>query len=342
MERTKKIVPVTIITGFLGAGKTTFLNHLISELPDTKFAIIENEFGDIPIDQELVINTENGVFEMSNGCLCCSLNTELIVLLDKLEDEKYQFDHLLVETTGIAEPDAVAETFLNIEKLSRFRLDATICLLDAQDAILNLDERVEARKQVSFSDALVINKTDLIDAVDLEKLRKHLMQYNPEALVFEAEFGKTTVEKLISLNAYEGSRVEKKAMQSTKVNENHEHGHYAHEHKHDHTHAHHHSDIESHSIIIEEALDPLKFEHWANVLLHLYSQQIYRIKGILHLKGEDNKVIFQSVRTVSRIEIGSAWEPGTKRETRLVCIVKNVERKSLERGLKQCISTERI
>ncbi len=173
---TESKVPVTIITGFLGAGKTTLLNRLIAGYPEKKFAIIENEFGDIPIDQELVVNARDGIFEMSSGCICCSLNEELGQLLLKLSSPEYDFDHLLIETTGIAEPDAVAAAFLGTGKETKYILDGTICLADARDIAQNLQERGEAVRQVSFSDVILLNKTDLVNEEYLPKTKLAISQ----------------------------------------------------------------------------------------------------------------------------------------------------------------------
>lgn len=311
----KSKIPVTIITGFLGAGKTTLLNQLIEHNPDKKFAIIENEFGDIPIDQELVMNAKDGIFEMSNGCICCSLNVELGELLQKLMSDAYEFDHLIIETTGIAEPDGIASAFIGGNRSSKFMLDGTVCLADALDIIVNLKERGEVHKQVSFADVIILNKTDLISEDELVEAKIALKSYNAEAPIYTCSYGKVD-ENLLDLQAYNSDGLENKLLNPH--------------------HHHHHNEVVAHSFEIREPLISEKFEHWITMLLFLSGYQIYRIKGILNLKGESNKVIFQSVRSNSKIDIGSPWLDGEIRKSKIVFIGNNIKRKPLEKGLNGC------
>jgi G3E family GTPase len=315
MAKSNKI-PVTIITGFLGAGKTTLLNRLIADHPEKKFAIIENEFGDIPIDQELVVNAKDGIFEMSNGCICCSLNVELGELLQKLMSDAYEFNHLIIETTGIAEPDGIASAFIGGNKSSKFVLDGTVCLADAQDIVLNLDERGEATKQISFADLILLNKTDLVTKEQLIEIKTRIKKQNAEAPILEGSFGK--IEKdVLKLNAYDGNSLENKFLNPH--------------------HHHHHNELVAHSFEFGEALLADKFEHWITMLLFLSGYQIYRIKGILNFEGETHKVIFQSVRSNSKIEIGSLWIEGEIRKSKIVFIGNNVKKEALDKGLKGCL-----
>ncbi len=310
-------IPVTIITGFLGAGKTTFLNKLIATHPQKKFAIIMNEFGDIPIDQDLVIDAGEDIFELSNGCICCSLNVELGQLLQKLIEGNYSFNHLLIETTGIAEPDGIAAAFIGEGKNSIFELSSTICLTDALSIQNNLEERGEAVKQVSFSDVIILNKIDLVPKTNLVPLKKSLKKYNSDALILEAENGLTHGPDLTDVNAYDGHQLEKKLI-------------------HEHHHHHHHEEMVAHGFSFEEALDPMKFEHWINMLLFLSGYQIYRVKGILNIEGENNRLIFQSVRSQIRLETGSPWGKNEIRFSRIVFIGYNIKKAPLERGLEGC------
>jgi len=319
----KDKIPVTILTGFLGAGKTTLLNNLIANNPDKKFAIIENEFGDIAIDQELVVNAKDGIFEMTNGCVCCSLNVELGELLQKLIRSEYEFNHLIIETTGIAEPDGIASAFIGGNRSSKFVLDGTICLADAHDIIMNLKERGEAQKQVSFADVIILNKTDLISEDELIEAKKTLRSYNAEAPIYKSNFGRVDENlprrqaDLLDLKAYDSNRLENKLL-----NPNHRHQHH---------------ELVAHSFEFKEPLISKKFEHWITMLLFLSGYQIYRIKGILYLKDESNKVIFQSVRSNSNIEIGSPWLDGEIKKTKIVFIGINIKRSSLKKGLKNCL-----
>jgi G3E family GTPase len=309
-------IPVTIITGFLGAGKTTLLNYLIENNPDKKFAIIENEFGDIPIDQELVVNAKDGIFEMSNGCICCSLNVELGELLQKLMREDYKFNHLIIETTGIAEPDGIASAFVGGNRSTKFFLDGTICLADAHDILKNLEERGEAHKQVTFADAIVLNKTDLVTEDHLDIAEKTLKKYNPDAPIYRSSHSKVHT-NLLKLEAYDGDRLENKLLNPH--------------------HLHHHDELVAHSFEFKEPLLAEKFEHWINMLLFLSGYQIYRIKGILNIHGESNKIIFQSVRSNSKVDLGSAWKQGEVKTSRIVFIGSNIKKEPLEKGLKGCL-----
>lgn len=310
-------IPVTIITGFLGAGKTTMLNHLVAAHPEKKFAIIENEFGDIPIDQELVVNPGEGIFEMSNGCVCCSLNAEFGELLQKLIASEYKFNHLIIETTGIAEPDGIAAAFIGGNRSTRFVLDGTICMVDAHDALRNLQERGEALKQITFADAIVLNKIDLVSAGQLEKVEKTLRNYNSEAKIIHARYGEVK-ENILKLEAYDSNRLESKLL----VPAHHHHTHDA---------------IVAHSFEYSEPFIPEKFEHWISILLFLSGYQIYRIKGILNFAGENRKIIFQSVRSNSKVDVGNIWMDGEIRKTRIVFIGLNIKRQPLEKGLKACL-----
>jgi len=309
-------IPVTIITGFLGAGKTTLLNKLIANNPEKKFAIIENEFGDIPIDQELIVNAKDGIFEMANGCICCSLNVELGELLQKLASDKYSFNHLIIETTGIAEPDGIASAFIGSNKETKFFLDGTICLADAHDIIKNLAERGEVHKQISFADVVLLNKYDLATKEQLQAAKKEIIKYNAEAPIYECSFG--DIEKdVLDLRAYNGNQLENKLLNPH--------------------HHHHHHDLVAHSFEFKEPLKTDKFEHWISMLLFLSGYQIYRIKGILNFENETHKIIFQSVRSNSKIEIGSSWQEGEVRKSKIVFIGNNVKRKPLDKGLKSCL-----
>lgn len=339
-------IPVTILTGFLGAGKTTLLNHLIKSNPQTKFAIIENEFGDIGIDNELVVGAADGIFELSNGCICCSLNGELIEALAKLIDGEYKFDHLIVETTGIAEPDGIAAAFVAEPAIhSRFRLDATVCLVDAHHAEDILQEREEAKRQVTFADYIVINKSSEVSPEYLKHLESILKASNTFAKIEYCDYGKTS-SNLLNLNAYESHQVEKELdhqhEEQHKHHHHHEEGHVCnehchHEHEHKHTHEHRHNDIVTQSFIIKEPLDMLKFRHWLNVLLMIQGKHLYRIKGIVNFQYQEKKVIVQSVKQMCAFQLGDDWANEEERVTKIVFIGKHLRRDILEKQLKNCL-----
>lgn len=336
-------IPVTILTGFLGAGKTTVLNHLIATNPTTKFAIIENEFGDIGIDNELVVGADSGIFEMSNGCICCTLNGELVQTLVDLVNGEHEFDHLIVETTGVAEPDGVAAAFVAEPAIqSRFRLDATICLVDAHHAEDILKEREEAKRQVTFADYIVINKASEVSEGYLKKLEGILKSANSFAEIAHCDYGKITSD-LLNLNAYEVHQVEKKL---DEAHTHHEHDHDdkhtcddscpAHHHEHDHEH-HHSSDIVTQSFIIKTPLDVLKFRHWLNVLLMIQGKHLYRVKGIMNFQYQDKRAIVQSVKQMCVFTAGDDWAEGEERVTKIVFIGKHLRRDILEKQLNNCL-----
>lgn len=336
-------IPVTILTGFLGAGKTTLLNHLISSNPNTKFAIIENEFGDIGIDNELVVGADSGIFEMSNGCICCTLNGELVETLVDLVNGEHDFDHLIVETTGIAEPDGVAAAFVAEPAIqSRFRLDATICLVDAHHAEDILKEREEAKRQVTFADYIVINKSSEVAADYLVKLEKILQSANSFAAIEYCDYGKVT-SNVLALNAYDVHEVERK-LDHAHAHQNHYHDseHQCSasctEHGHDHTHEHQHSsDIITHSFTFKQPLDVLKFRHWLNVLLMIQGKHLYRVKGIMNFQYQDKKAIIQSVKQMCVFTGGDDWKEGEERVTKIVFIGKHLRRDILEKQLRNCL-----
>lgn len=315
-------IPVTILTGFLGAGKTSLLNQLIANYPEKKFAIIENEFGEVPIDGDLVIGASDAIFELANGCICCSLNGELVETLEKLLDSGKVFDHLIIETTGMAEPDAVATAFVSDPGIqSAFQLDGTICLVDAVSVQETLAEREEAAKQISFADHIVINKSDDVQPHYLDALKSRLREMNPLADISLANYGHTNA-ALLSLHAYEVGPLEQRIRAVTQ--------HDRHQH-------HHHSDVTAHSFTFEQAFDLLTFIHWSKVLLMIQGKNIYRIKGILNVGKEVSKMVFQSVRTQSAFTRAGDWPEGEPRLSRIVIIGKGLKREALEKALRSCL-----
>lgn len=321
------ITPVTILTGFLGSGKTTFLNHIIKENPDKKFAIIENEFGEINIDSQLVINTDENIFELSNGCICCSINGDLSALLNKLVTGPYNFDHLIIETTGIADPSAVAAVFMtdfNIQTV--FKLDGVICLVDIENVLDVLGVEEEASKQIAFADYILLNKSSNASVELKNTITEKLKSINPFADSVFTDFGKTPTQDLLNLQAYETKKVNSRLGYASVSSKFHLVKSESHHHQ-----------IVSQSYTIKESFDLLKLRHYLTVMLFVQGAFFYRIKGIINIEGLNKQLIIQSVKGAPVFTDGELWDNTKDRETKIVFIGKNLKREILEKGLRQCI-----
>lgn len=322
MQPQKEKTPVTILTGFLGAGKTTLLNEIISQHPDTRFAIIENEFGEIGIDQELVLNQDKNLFEMSNGCICCTINHELADTLLELSRSNKPFDHLLIETTGIADPMGVTEAFLSDPLIQqKYIVDGLVCIVDTEQIEDLLGQEEEVARQISAADLVIFNKTDLVRKEYLEEVKKTVKKINPYAICQDSSQGKTDTSNLLRLKSYTVSGFHER--------------HQALNAEHDH-HEHHHHQISTYSFTFEEPLDLQKFQQWANMLLTFQNERLYRIKGILNFQEEETKTIFQSVKTRFLLVKGKAWEPAESRQSKIVFIGRELRKDILEKNLRQC------
>lgn len=337
-------IPVTIITGFLGAGKTTLLNHIINTNKDKKIAIIENEFGSESIDSELIVKSDNGIFELSNGCVCCSLNGELVEILMKIINQVENISHLIIETTGIADPGPVAYSFLADYKIqSTFKLNAIITLVDAQKIEQLLEETIEANKQIIQADVVLINKTDLVDEYQKEVVTNIIKRLNPQTDIIYCQFGKTETINLLDINAFLAENTERKTKFETEQNTKpkfslttnsgsilEQQG----------KKLVHHSEIKSHSFVFEKPFDVIRFDTWLNAMLNGDLSKIYRVKGILDIENFDEKVILQSVGSKFITEGGGKWIEGEMRKSRIVFIGKNLDAQLLQAGLTMCLYNE--
>lgn len=332
---TKKI-PVTILTGYLGSGKTTFVNYLLKEKHGYKFAIIENEFGEVGIDDGLVLQTDEEIIEMMNGCICCTVREDLIETIKKLiETKKDKFNHIIIETTGLADPAPVAQTFFVDEDMSNLcRLDSIITFIDAKFTSQHLDEEKpegvenEAHEQVAFADVLVLNKTDLVTNEELEATKEKLKSINIHAPIIESQFSKIPIEKVINIKAFDLEKT--LAMDDGFLDIDAEH-------QHD-------SSITSFGIHIEGMFFVEKLQEWLGKLMMLKGQDLYRAKGILSIIGSDDKYVFQSVHMMMRLDSSSnldmnhkPWQKDEKRINKFCFIGKNLNKEEMISELKECI-----
>lgn len=344
-------IPVIILSGFLGSGKTTLLNNLIQQNKDKRLAIIENEFGEISIDSDLVVGVENDFFELKNGCVCCSLNGELTETLYVLLAKGEKIDFLIVETTGIADPGPVALSFLSDYLIqSAFRLDSIVTLVDVQFIEQQLENEEEAGKQIALADTIVLSKTDNVEAYQKETAENIIKRINPQATIYESRFGDIDGVNLTEMKAFNSTEEFQAKFERNKnakvkpiltfspsikpltTNS------FSFQQSHNPTKAlKHHITVASHSFEFVGKLDIVKFDLWMSMMLSLNSDSIYRIKGVLNFEGTNDKVIFQSVHTQFLSSSGGNWESEAARKSRLVIIGKNLDKKELEKGLHQCL-----
>ncbi|NOU59915.1 CobW family GTP-binding protein [Marinifilum caeruleilacunae] len=337
-------IPVTIITGFLGAGKTTLLNQLIKDHPQKKFAIIENEFGEIGIDGGLIVGTDENIFELSNGCICCSLSEGFYETITKLLDSPHPFNHLLIETTGIADPDSIIKAFLSMEVIQmNFRLDSVICLADCANMEDLIDEQPEVRKQLALADVVLLNKADTIQENYLKKLQAVIIGINSTATIYPVEFANLSGVDLLDLKAFSARTIEKSSMsfqnlsivgdaidpQPSLLSKP-----IVHSTKHHHEHQH---DIKSFGFKIPGSFDMMKFDIWMESFLYFNQDTVFRVKGILSFDNVPEKGIFQAVRSNYMIEAGEKW--GTEaRFSILIFIGKELNQKMLDENLCQLLA----
>ncbi len=317
-------VPVTVLTGFLGAEKTTLLNRILTESHGKKYAVIVNEFGEEGIDNELVVDADEEVFEMNNGCICCTVRGDLIRILSGLMKRADQLDAIIVETTGLADPAPVAQTFfVDQEVADRTKLDSIVTVADAVHLHTQLGEHHEAEEQIAFADVVLLNKTDLIKSDSLESVEARIRKINPYTKIIRTARCAVPMEEIIGLNAFSLERVlevEPDFLESD------------HDHEHD-------DDITSVSFISEKPLDFEKFQNWFGELLQTRGQDILRSKGILNFADHDNRYVFQGVHMLMEGSPMGEWPKGKPRNSRLVFIGRNVENMGLKEGFEACKAT---
>ncbi len=337
MSQFKVPVPVTILSGFLGAGKTTFLNSMIQSVKKQgrNVFVVENEYGQENIDSQLVIGADNEIFEFSNGCLCCDLNEDLFDLLLELWKKRAEFDELIIETTGIADPATVALPFLTNPIIGgAYQLTRIVCLVDARLIESQLKETEEARKQISFSDILLITKTEELSIDQIAHVQQLLAELNPFAFVLNGNrtegYPMALIQHFLRYEHPEQNRL----LDSPRASPTHHHeGEHGHKHHHDH---HHHHDITSLSFRFTECFDLEELECRLIAFLQLQAKDIYRVKGIVYAHGKKNKVILQSVAHYLGITEGRDWEKNEEKVSRIVFIGKRLKPDGFEKMLQSC------
>ncbi|MEO1654855.1 MAG: GTP-binding protein [Bacteroidota bacterium] len=327
--------PVHIITGFLGSGKTTFLNHFIRQRLPERIFVIENECGETNVDGALVMDGVEEVIELSAGCLCCSLADGLLDILEEASKRRDQYDRLVIETTGIADPSSILQVFLEhplVEK--HFELEQVICLADAGLVEEWLSETDEALRQIVLADALLLNKADLVSAEELAKVKGVLEGLNPHARVFTGQQGIFSIEEILETGAIKAKVVE--------AQQNYEHHHHEHHTHHHHEHGNNRHKITTFTINFPQPLDLDQLSLDLNRIVKLYRHQVYRVKGYIAIPNYPNRVILQSARSTFIVTDGSPWEDTVNREGRLVFIGRDLKPKVFKKMFDRHLVKEKI
>ncbi|MDH6167692.1 G3E family GTPase [Variovorax boronicumulans] len=349
------LIPATILTGFLGSGKTTLLKRILTEAHGQKIAVIENEFGEENIDSDiLVTESKEQIIQMSNGCVCCTIREDLREALQLLAAKKRQglldFDRVVIETTGLADPGPVAQTFFMDDEIAEsYLLDSILTLVDAKHAPQQLNDRQEARRQVGFADQIFISKSELVSAEETEALIHRLKHMNPRAPQQKAHFGDVPLKDIFDLR---GFNLNAKLDIDPDFLKEDDHDHHDHDHDHAHGeacdhpshkhegHGHHHhtdDDVKSFVYKADRPFDPAKLEDFLGAIVNIYGPRMLRYKGVLNMKGTERKVIFQGVHQLMGSDLGPEWGKDENRQSRMVFIGIELPREILEQGLEQCL-----
>ena len=324
---TSSLIPVTILTGFLGSGKTTLLNYILKQPHGHRIAVIENEFGEAGIDNELLIQEQGEqIIEMNNGCICCTVRGDLVRILGELAGKRragtLQFDRVVIETTGLADPAPVAQTFFVDDDITQnFMLDAIVTLVDAKHAPLQLDEHHEAQEQGGFADRILLTKTDLVNPDEVRALRQRLARMNPRARIAESRQGVAALEDLLDIRGFNLNailEIEPDFLSDV-------------------THEH---DDEITSFVFREKrpMDLEKIEDFLSAMVQVHGAQLLRYKGILNIHGVDRRVVFQGVHMLMGSDLAQPWAAGETRESKMVFIGKDLPREALEKGLTHSVA----
>jgi G3E family GTPase len=341
-------IPVTVLTGYLGAGKTTLLNRILSEPHGKKFAVIVNEFGEIGIDNELVVNADEEVFEMNNGCICCTVRGDLVRIIDGLMRRKGKFDAIIVETTGLADPAPVAQTFFMDEAVgAKTKLDAVVTVADAKWLSDRLKDAPEAKNQIAFADVILLNKTDLVAPEELSEVEARIRGLNPYARLHRTERAKIDINEVLGRNAFDLDRIltiEPDFLEGEHHDHDHHHNHGDHDHG---AHHHHHGnglkhyhdeDMQSVALRADKALNPDKFFPWIQDLVANDGPNILRCKGILSFKDDPQRFVFQGVHMILDGDHQRPWRADEVRDSRIVFIGRNLPEEKIRQGFESCIA----
>ena len=350
------LIPVTILTGFLGAGKTTLLKRVLTEAHGQKIAVIENEFGEENIDNEILVNdTQENIIQMNNGCICCSIREDLRDTLRTLAAKKRKgeldFDRVVIETTGLADPGPVAQTFFMDEEIAeQYLLDSILTLVDAKHAQTQLDDRQEARRQIGFADQIFISKTDLVAEDEVQALMHRLTRMNPRAPQKSVHFGEVAIADVFDLRGFNLNAKLDIDPDFLKADEHEAHDHGDHEHGEqcDHPshasaaagpghHHHHDDDVKSFVFRSDKAFSAAKLEDFLGAVVNIYGPRMLRYKGVLNMQGTERKVIFQGVHQLMGSDLGPAWGEGEIKTSKMVFIGIDLPKDIFLQGLEQCL-----